>query len=417
MKIKPLFAVLVSLLLVLVLVGTAWWRFGDDKPSPSSTPVKSSVVPMANAESEPPALALVQEPADTPVNRVSAASAADNADGRVWDLCGVGRLPIPPGLPDLASGGWTRLPKHLGEEAQDSGRERLQQAMGQGDARARGAALVLRLGYAQRFARTDSELKTAADAVEQTQQALLALAQGSGDPAVAAWAVASCRTDVACKAKANAVWRQVDPDNATPWMVELDLAQDDPTRALGAIARSARYFIYPSMVAAAALAAMPVDIPPYLQQRLLLDVMRMEDQQTPSHGFRGSRGPIYSLCRSATDSTGQAVAVESTPQAADCRAVSQLFADRSDALDSHTLGLTLGRSTGWPPAEVNERLEQAKLLRNAGMAALGSEPYACAAVDKAQALVRDTASRGEMLALRSLAAEKTQPATNQPARR
>lgn len=310
----------------------------------------------------------------------------------------------------MANGGWAQLPRYLGEAAQDDARERLLQAMRQGDARRQRAALVLGVSYAQRFARSAMELQAAADVLAQTQQALLALAQGSRDPAVASWAVASCRDDVSCKTKANAVWRQVKLESATPWMVELDLATEHPGEALKGIAQSAKYAIYPGAVTGAALALMPGNLLPYMQQRLLLDVMRMEDQQTRRHSVKVPKGQLYGLCVSTADSSGQAVSSQLTPQGDDCAAIARLFVDRSDALDSHALGLTVGRAAGLPLTEIDDRFEQARQLRTAGMAVMGGEPYACAAVENTQALVRDTASRGEMLALRALAAETAQQA-------
>ncbi len=112
------------------------------------------------------------------------------------------------------------------------------------------------------------------------------------------------------------------------------------------------------------------------------------------------------LCLSTIDSTGQAVGLEASPQAAECRAIAELFSDRSDSLDGHVLGLRLGRAAGWPEAEVEPRLEQAKLLQDARSIPPGAQPYACAAVDQSLALVRDISNRGEMLALRAVVAEK-----------
>jgi hypothetical protein len=354
--------------------------------------------------------AIVRTPSEEPFTASSSINPeipdGTDAKERVWDLCGIGNLPIPTGSSGLADGGWSSLPKHLGDDAQDNARERLLLSLSQGDSRAQAAGLVLRQGYTQRFARASLELNAATDFLLQTQQALLTLAKVSRDPVVASWAVSICREDIPCRARANAVWRQLEPDNATPWMVELDLAPDNSTGALSAAAKSSRYSVYPGLIVGTALKAMPSDVPLYLQERLLRDVAIMEYASPRHHATRFPRAPIYNLCISTTDSTGQAVSSQATPQAAECGAIAQLFTERSDALESYWLGLTLSRSLGLPSAELEEHMEQAKLLQDASLPAADPQPYSCATAERSRAIVRDTANRGEINALRTLAAEK-----------
>ncbi len=265
---------LLAALLVFLLAtgGTLWWQ-----AEPAVPAAPAAVVPVLPGVAGSVSPSLPRVPAQTAIAATKAAASAPAASPTsVWDLCGVGPLAMERGAPDLSSGSWAALPSHMGEAAQDSARERLLLAKTQGNARTRAAGLLLTQVYAQRFARSELETKAAAQALAEMQQALLALARGSREPAVASWAVTSCRDDVDCRARAAAAWREVEPDNAAPWLLTLENMPESPGRVLSTIARSARYAVYPGTLAGAALEAMPVDLPPYLQKRLLLDVVQVE---------------------------------------------------------------------------------------------------------------------------------------------
>jgi hypothetical protein len=400
-------------LLVLLGAGLLWLHHA----SPSHRPTERYVIttdPVTGewlSASTTSASEVGQQPAQVPTSAPAFPVASSDQDASVWDLCGIGRLPIPQALLALASGQWTELPKHLGESAQALGRERLLQALSQGDARARAAGLLLKRGFTQKAALDALPTRSPFDApaaeaahrrleAPATQEELRALAYSSGDGTVAHWALVSCGSDHACRAKANALWRQVDPGNAAPWLIDLSLVADNRAPALAAIEQARRHNNYHGALASVALAAMPADIPSYVQRLLLMDVMSVQANQMMVEGYTD----LVNSCKPP--------AAAGRLDKARCDVVARLLTERSDSLLSHMIGLSVGEWAGWPAAEVRQRkAEMRKLMEIQGEVWLPNSPYSCAAVEQSHAFVRDVAANGEVAALRALAANKASKAT------
>ncbi len=400
--------VLVGLCVVLVLLVAVgwWWQRMASTGAVLAIPTISKDQVTAKRLSAPSPPASTAEPghASPPASAVSGPMADGDPDAKVWDLCGIGRLPIPQALLALATGRWTELPKHLGDTAQALGRERLQQALSQGDARARAAGLLLSHSYAQRDAwqtmatQNQRELTAESDAqlakAATTQQALLALAQSSQDPVIASWALASCGFMWPCRTQAAALWRQLDPSNAAALLVGPSQSPADQMPVIDAIAQSARFSSHFGSVAGTALAAMPADVPPYVQQLLLVDVIGLESVHVHLSGLAG----LIPHCSPAPPPGSR--------QHATCQALARLLTERSDTLISQRIGFRLGELAGWPKAQVNEQMQKFNELSAQAVLLAESGPYSCAAVEKSRAWVREVAAKGELAALRALATEK-----------
>jgi hypothetical protein len=396
-----------GLLVALMVTGSLWLHHAKTMRPTESRPtttarviheiLKEAGAPPTVAEL-PALMANAKLPAGPPTH--------NDPDTRVWDLCGVGRLPIPQALLAVSRGDWAELPKHLGESAQAMGRERLLQALSQGDARARAAELVLRPGFVRQAALAAATAKirqvsvgtSVPEAVDAppAAQALLTLARSSGDAVVASWALASCHGDPGCEGQASTLWRQLEPANAVPWMVNAQLEQGNPDLALSAIAQAQRHQVHLGSLAATALAAMPADVPLYVQRQLLLDVMFVE---APHMGMP-RYGALTTYCKAPA---------AGSPEQARCDGFARLLTERSDTQVAAIIGWKLAQWAGWPAAEVRVRQAEARKLSAIDIV-LSDSPYSCAAVEQSRAWVREVAAKGELAALQALAAEKASKA-------
>jgi hypothetical protein len=392
-------------LVMLVGMGLLWLHIAGPARVPTKRHVVTTdpVIDEWRSASTTSASVVGQQPAQLPASAPVGPVASNDPDASVWDLCGIGRLPIPQALLALAKGGWAELPKHLGDTAQELGRERLLQALSQGDVRERAAGLLLDHGFVQRAAwaasvNTAQPTLTAApsplgvsDAI--TWQALLTMARSSGDAVIASWALATCRGDKRCQTQASAVWRQLEPSNAAAWMVEWQYTPGSPSSSLAAIAKAPRYSVHDRTLSATVLAAMPADVPPYVRQMLLIDVIGIEAAFIDIGGIFA----MSKLCRSST--TG-------SQERTYCHDFAHLLTERGDSLLQLQIGLKLGTMAGWPQAELDRQTQEANALAQSNDVLQGLQPFSCSAVEEFRSHVRDVASKGELATLRALAARK-----------
>lgn len=386
-----------ALVLLALLVAWALWRLVA-----LSTPTAAVAVPAPGPASAPRAMMMGAHDRAPPAPAAhgprppSPASAAGRTAGvnaaltgadalvpdafgvAVWDLCGVGRVPVPPGMAASGVDGSAELPAHLGGDAQVVARQHLWSALESGGLRARAAAAAWQGFWRER---------------SSGNPALQALARGASDPVVLSWALAQCREWKACEGLSPADWARLEPDNAAPWSMLLDKAPPERAEVIQGLARSRRYQLHYGVLAGTVQEAMPSDIPPYLQMNLVSEALAIE----LAMGMPPLQ-PLVALCRPAPPQGSAAHAV--------CDSLARVLADHSDTLLGLRIGLRLGEFAGWPIAEVQRRRAQADVLpTDAMMVMMGlAQPYSCRAVALQQAWMADLARLGELAAFRQWAA-------------
>jgi hypothetical protein len=311
-------------------------------------------------------------------------------DRFVWDLCGIGRLPIPQAALAVAQGGLAELPKHLGETAHEQGRDALWRALAAGDARARAAALLWRATARGVTVGLPAPAQPiVSEATEAFKAALLQLAEEQSDALIASWAVKACGGDRACRQRAADVWLRVDPVNAAALLPALALYPERKQQLAAAIAGSMQFNSYYGALAGKVLVAMPNEVPPYVQQGLLVEVLGLDS----TFGI-SELSSLLALCNPAP-------AVGSAEQSR-CAAIASLLVARSDTLLTHNVGSRMGELAGWPKEQ--EEARRAHATGGLSMFTFFEQPMSCAAIESSRAWVRDMASKGEMATLRERAA-------------
>ncbi|MDE2372524.1 MAG: hypothetical protein KGN16_26395 [Burkholderiales bacterium] len=319
------------------------------------------------------------------IDGVADRSAHEAGDAPVWDLCGVGRVPVPPDLAAGARQTGVELPPNLGERALVAAHARLLAAMDAGSARPRAAALLMR------------QMVYPAPANALTPQVLAQqsahLAVGSGDPVLLAWAAQQCVSTASCPTDPAAAWSQVEPDNAVPWLLIAAHQPGKQAEALTALARATRYTSHYGAISAAVLDAMPADIPSYLQPQLLLQSFVVDGAMGGADSAEAAK-----LCRPAPEAGSQRQAL--------CRSLAALMVGQDDTALAYLIGLRVEVLAGMPGHHYQERrAAMQRLLTDTGMALIDWEhPYSCAAVERWQRWTRDRAALGELGAARAWAA-------------
>jgi hypothetical protein len=189
-------ALLAAAAAVLALGG--WWF--ADAPESRAQAVAPLPVAAASPAVQPPAR--VSAPTQPVAPRVASAASAPVTH---WDLCGVGRVPIPAAQAASAAGGLPELPEHLGTYAQEQARERALEALRRGSERERAVALL----WADRQAGAP---------------ALGAMAAGTTDPMVLRLAMQVCGGRLhagtqACTSLAPDALARAEPDNLVGWLL------------------------------------------------------------------------------------------------------------------------------------------------------------------------------------------------------
>jgi hypothetical protein len=369
-------------LLALVAAALLWWLLrsgpeaGPQAAGPAlaasasaSSPFNGEIAgsPLGPA-SAPPVLASEVKAQSTAVSDAGAAGAgtlALNSAPTHWDLCGVGKVPIPAEPPLSAASAAERaafekawgtggippeLPRHWGEDAVASLLARTIASLPQRGPRAQALANYL--------------------AEPSATRALLQQAERGGEAVVARWAVAACaRGDVEpCAARAAHAWVRADPQNAAAWA---ELLQGDPVaerEALAGLTASKQYNLYDQWITVELLAAMPRDTPEYLQKGLVFKVS-LDTAVTHSNGFGVMRRCF------PKPPTGQL-----PPW---CGPLVELMATQGDSHMARSLGVRLGARLGWPESRVKVLQAEIDRFNSGRMNALvggTSQPFSCGEV-------------------------------------
>lgn len=309
-----------------------------------------------------------------------AASAPASVAQQYWDLCGVGRVPVPPGLsassPDM--GGLNNLPAPVGVHAATEAMVRMHAALpGQGP---RGQALALLMDGAP-------------------LEGLVKLAKETADPAVLQWALMKCHDQPekgACADLSPRALTRLDPNNAMAWLL---LAAREPKAEAewwAGIRASKRIVSHASAMSAAAWNAVPADVPLYLRLPMAEFVIGMEaalPDPTLFVAFKSCRTPL----------SGQ--------RQQNCAALAELAVATGNTLGLRGLGIQLGELAGWPKERTQQLRSETDRLVSVLVNATGNDPqpFSCASVARMGQWVQQRHAEGELAAALSLERSASAP--------
>lgn len=241
----------------------------------------------------------------------------------VWELCGIGRMPVPRAAATSALDPMTNLPEHLGRDALDAARGPLLAALDGGGVRERAAAVMLRDSPAARY---------------RPQQSLTTLQHASTDPVVAAWAAARCSASDRCSAADLERWSELEPDNMAAWLALL--AGKPPLQRESGSVRllsATRLHMHFGKLLQTVLQAMPADVLPYLQMGLWIEVIGVEAALALP-----PMAPLFALCKPAPE--------PGSARQAECTALAATLMQRSDSLVGASIGIRIAELGGLPKA-------------------------------------------------------------------
>ena len=384
------FARLAGMAVLLGLAGlVAWWWAAGQAPAPQALAPAGEAfpwgrAPMGTSEAAHPPQATAAAPVQAPASMPARAGAA-----AVFDVCGLGRISLPAGVPEESvSGGVEALPAPVGSEPLAQARGRLVAGLhAAGTARARVAAQLLQ--------RPDTEDEAAWQA---WAQATLQRALAQPDPVALAWAEEACghlpgagEQGAPCRLGLIRARLRLEPDNAHHWAA---LADEDPSAAEEAwqgLLRARRWHEAPQALVLATQQALPPDVPGYLRLALGAEVgTRAGALPSPGEGF------LLERCRAAVPG-----------RQAECDAVAQLLVNQGDGTQTLALGAKLGEAAGWPAERVQAVHTELQALAGEQVRWLPEteQPLSCRGVEAWQAQLAQVAQVGELQALRQRLAE------------
>jgi hypothetical protein len=375
------------LLFVLSLAGLALWRALSPPASTEKFALRSGQdggLVVASASSAA-AIGAILDGAQAAQPKAAAEASAGAA---VWDLCGIGRVPVPASAKGT-DGGLTDLPNHLGEAAHQQARQALLAAMSQGDARSRAAALVWQRHQSYAAAYAASAPPSTYEPSTALRSAILSLAEENADATIAAWALSTCQGDRACRQRASDTWLRLEPGNAVARLTALGQHPAQAQDALQAVIDAPQFNSHLGALAAQALAAMPSGIPAYVQSGLLVEALGLDLAIWDTDSWRDLNG----LCKSPIPTN--------SAQETRCKAVASLLVARSDTLIGYQMGSRIGERAGWPKAQEEARREQANALVSSSQDFhVMEQPRSCEALQFMRQWVKDLVSKGEMVTMR-----------------
>lgn len=366
-----------------LLVGVLWVGEALRDAAAVRTPVVAAAMPMAPVSGVPRAVA------GAGVAPVVSAATGRPSD-RVWDLCGIGRMPMT-GSARAASEpqeALAELPAHLGREPQVQAVLRLLEALDAGPPRWRAAAVMLR----------------GEDAAGRPQHvALPALAALADDPVVAMWALQRCDQQQGCADADVQRWLRMEPDNLAPW---LELLQRQPQRReelVTSMAAQGRFFKrYETALSQVVLDAAPADLLPYLLPGLWIYAIGVEAAL--------SMPPFNGLTQTCPESLKPGS--EAAPA---CAAIARALIQRSDSAIGVHIGLRLAERSYLSKAEAaQQRAALNKLMTVDETLFDAQQPLSCAGVARLRGWVEQQARLGELDTFKARAAARAASAASAP---
>ena len=380
---QPAAGVIGAILLIVALMCIAWLAVRQSKQEKSSP---SAAVGAAAYRNIAGALALEAKNLPVSESRNTTPVSAQSDAPLVWDLCGVGRMPVPAAAAIHAIEGrvgFEHLPAPLGEHALADASAQLRSRLERGSARQRAVAVLLQFG----------SIQTAADVAAMVSQ-LVVLARDETDPAVIAWTLSMCDAydPSACGAALARRWIAAEPGNAAAWIALSKREGSSGDEVDGGLAHATHHKLYFGAVAATLRDAWPPDQAQYLlaltlSQGLNLDsLMAIHHTQTSLAHCRslGGTGELHHRA---------------------CDALAHAMVKRGDTLHDHTVGAAIGKRAGWSERRLADvRAEQLALYAQAGRSDLGSDPHplSCAGLDRLRSWVDRFSQSGQLAGLRGL---------------
>lgn len=295
--------------------------------------------------------------------------AADQPTTAVWDLCGIGRVPLPPGTAASAAAD-VELPAHLGALPAAELGERMLATLSNGTPRQRAAALMLNL---------DPE-RSAASAAQ-----LAELALSAKDPVMYFWAWSRCQDRRPCGSTLALAWAAAEPANAAAWLA---LHQTDPARqaqARAGLAAARHFSLRSGSLAQEAMQAVPADAAPYLRLKLA------------EFAFGFDAAVSMPSVQPLTRSCKPAAPAGSERQAA-CSALTEMVVEHSDTLIGYYIGMRMAEGAGWPASRLAElRAERKRIEAVAGEPAyVAEQPLSCESAERFARFMAEHAELGEL---------------------
>ncbi len=366
-----------------IAAAVAWLVFWQPAPGPLPTPA------VAGEAAQPPGTMASAAPARAPSASAWPAIATPQlpASAPVWDLCGVGRLPVPAGTRlSAGSGDLVDLPAHLGAEPAVMAMLRTLAVLDTGEARARAAAVLLR--------------GTDASGAERAP-ALAALSAASIDPLVAMWAAERCQRAQGCDDAALAVWRSREPDNAAAWLLWLQRHPQRRAEALQGLAGATRFSVHADALLAAFMAAQPADTPAYLEPALWSYAIGVEAARTvPQYQLASA------LCKPPLAPGSEVHAV--------CQRLAEVMTEQADTDLARHIGARIGERVGWPADRVAQALERARAGQTQPAWLDAAQPLSCASVNTLRSALQARARAALRLAAPPGGAAPPQPPPASP---
>ena len=361
----------VAAAVVIALVVARWVR----PQAPADADATSSRPAEVTAPQSPPSRIPAAVSNEGGVRQTVSAKPTDATP--VWDLCGLGRVPVPPGSSASAAAHFD-LPTHLGAIPAAELGERTLAALKQGTPRQRAAALMLNM---------DPER------VESAAAELAQLALSSKDPLVMSWAWSRCSGNRACGTGLARAWTDIEPTNAASWLA---LGQAEPAAAAevrAGLVGAKHFSLRSGALAHEAMRAVPPDGAPYLRLYVAVVVV----------GFEAALGipvlkPLTALCTPAP--------LPGSERQATCSAVAKMVIEHSDTLIGYAIGSRMAERAGWPAPRLAELRAERKRLDAASFESPMDmrQPMSCASVDGFSRYLKERGELGELAYLKRKAA-------------
>lgn len=348
-------ASIAALLAGLALACAVAWALHEDRPPAVYAGTPPAVFPWHLATHTDTAAPSATWPAAT------AAAVAAPATPVAAELCGLGRVSLPPGTAaDAAARGVEALPAPIGQLALEQARQRMLGSLqASGEPRAAVAALMLQRPNAEE-----------PEAWQAWATQVLDTARLRPDPVALAWAEEACGYTAdgqRCRLGLIRARIAAEPGNAQHWAA---LADEDPAAADEAwhgMARATHWHQGPYALVSTALRALPADVPAYLRAALAAE-LTTRSAALPSPG----EGYLQDRCSESAPGRG-----------AQCGALAELLASQGDSPAAMTQALRLGRLVGWPETRVAAMQAQYGRIANAEAEwrTRGDQPLSCNGVE------------------------------------
>jgi hypothetical protein len=370
----------VALLLLAGLLG--WMRRA---PAGAVPPIAAGGAAVAPSAASAPASGAVR-PAAAPgapvAGEVGASSSAPPAFGTAgtaqasghWDLCGLGRVPKPPGHAGPP-------PEHLLRDSYEVAVQQLAATLAAGGPRERRLAQLMGWRPMPSAGQPDAD--------------------GPRDPVLAAWTMRLCQGRADCLPAAVQRWLAVEPDNLLPMLWSLDAKQPLDAAMLRRLAGATRLHTHSGQLAGTLVAAWPASQPRFVLRALIVEVAGIEAASAWPLGASA----LVRNCRT----TDPALRLP-------CQQIARTLLQHSDSHLGVGLGLSVGRQAGLPTQVLDAARQESGELRASQVQAWeehATEPGSCRHVDVVVAWVGEAAQYGEWHAMKRLRAQRAAMTTPQ----